>query len=80
MKNIALAIIIGTISTSAICAESTQAVGKANPASVYCLNQGGTRETVSTPQGEKSYCVLPSGEKIEEWTYFREAMSKTHDQ
>ncbi len=43
----------------------------ANPASVYCIDQGGKLEMVKTPEGEVGYCNLPSGERIEEWALFR---------
>ena len=43
----------------------------ANPASVYCVDQGGTIEIVSEADGEVGYCNLPDGTRIEEWEYFR---------
>jgi len=47
------------------------AVGMANPASVYCVETGGKSETAETPAGQTGYCLLPSGEKIEEWALYR---------
>jgi putative hemolysin len=49
----------------------TTTVGLANPASVYCVEQGGTVEIVSEADGEVGYCNLPDGTRIEEWEYFR---------
>lgn len=46
-------------------------IGMANPASVYCEQQGGTLTTVQTPQGVRSDCKLPGGEVIDEWTLWR---------
>ena len=46
-------------------------IGMPNPASVYCIEQSGTLERVKTAQGEMSYCHLPNGERIEEWTLYR---------
>lgn len=46
-------------------------VGMANPASVYCDQQGGTRIAVETPQGTRSDCKLPSGEVMDEWDLWR---------
>ena len=43
----------------------------ANPASVYCVQQGGRLEIVRTDKGEVGICVLPDGRRIEEWTFFR---------
>lgn len=42
-----------------------------NPAAVYCVEQGGKRETVSTAQGQTAFCTLPSGERVDEWTLYR---------
>lgn len=44
----------------------------ANPASVYCGQLGGKLEIVKDKDGgEVGYCMLPSGERVEEWTLFR---------
>ncbi|MDE2362129.1 MAG: DUF333 domain-containing protein [Hyphomicrobiales bacterium] len=43
----------------------------ANPASEYCVRQGGTVEIVTTDKGEVGYCNLPDGRRIEEWAFFR---------
>lgn len=43
----------------------------ANPASVYCVDQGGTIEIVTEADGEVGYCNLPDGTRVEEWEYFR---------
>ncbi|QHM71632.1 putative hemolysin [Mixta intestinalis] len=51
--------------------KNTPAIGMPNPASAYCIQQSGTLERVQTAEGELSYCRLPSGERIEEWTLFR---------
>ncbi|CAM3941666.1 DUF333 domain-containing protein [Bordetella tumulicola] len=54
------------------CASQNEpSVGMANPASVYCGKVGGQLEIQQTPSGEIGICVLPSGERIEEWTLFR---------
>lgn len=39
----------------------------ANPASTFCLEQGGTLEL----SGSVGYCVLSTGERHEEWEYYR---------
>lgn len=48
-------------------------VGLANPASEYCISLGGTSEPVTDPTeaGSKRICVLPNGDRIEEWQLFR---------
>lgn len=45
--------------------------GMANPASVYCLQKGGERVPVQSPQGVRTECKLPGGEVIDEWALFR---------
>ena len=45
-------------------------IGLANPASVFCVQQGGKLRMVQTAQGEHGMCVLPDGREIEAWAYF----------
>jgi putative hemolysin len=51
--------------------DTTSEVGLANPASVFCVEQGGTVEIVDEADGQVGYCNLPDGSRIEEWEYFR---------
>ncbi|OQA71122.1 MAG: FK506-binding protein [Parcubacteria group bacterium ADurb.Bin247] len=46
-------------------------VGLANPAFVYCIEQGGTSEKIVTDKGENSYCVFSDNSKCWEWDFFR---------
>lgn len=48
--------------------DSTQ---MANPASVFCIEQGGTLDIVDEANGQVGYCNLPDGTRIEEWEYYR---------
>lgn len=43
----------------------------ANPASVYCVEQGGRVDIVDEAGGQVGYCELPDGRRIEEWEYYR---------
>lgn len=44
----------------------------ANPASEYCIQQGGTLEIVKDKDGnEIGMCKLPDGTVIEEWELYR---------
>jgi hypothetical protein len=46
--------------------------GLANPASVFCEEQGGTVEIVTDGAGNQSgVCHLPDGTEVDEWEYFR---------
>ena len=50
---------------------SSASTGLANPASVFCVEQGGTLEIVDEAEGQVGYCNLPDGQRIEEWEYYR---------
>ncbi len=48
------------------------AVGIANPASVYCIENGGEIEIVKDVDGNQmGYCVFSNGKRCEEWAYMR---------
>ncbi|MGK7246036.1 putative hemolysin [Buttiauxella agrestis] len=42
-----------------------------NPASVYCQAKGGELRTVKTDLGERGDCLLPSGERMDQWELYR---------
>ena len=46
-------------------------IGMANPASVYCQEQGGTLEIRTTDAGEYGVCLFPDGSECEEWAFLR---------
>ena len=48
--------------------------GMANPASEYCVSQGGTSEIRKDKDGaEFGVCKLANGEEREEWNFYRES-------
>lgn len=52
-------------------------IGMPNPASQYCLEQGGKLNIVKDDQGgEIGMCTLPDGSEIEEWKFFRQNHSE----
>jgi putative hemolysin len=55
----------------------TTSAGLANPASEFCVAQGGEVEIVSEAGGEVGYCNLPDGTRVEEWEYFRSQSANT---
>jgi putative hemolysin len=75
---VGLSLIMGAIAVSA-CGGSEESVAPprdemnqlANPASVYCVDQGGTLEIVQEDGGDVGYCNLPDGTRIDEWEYYR---------
>jgi len=49
-----------------------ESVGLANPASVYCEEQGGTLEIRTADDGSQTgVCVFEDGSECEEWAFFR---------
>jgi hypothetical protein len=46
--------------------------GLANPASVYCEEQGGTVEIEETDDGQRGVCALPDGTRVDEWELYRD--------
>jgi putative hemolysin len=55
----------------------TTAPAIANPASEYCVAQGGTVEIVDEAGGQVGYCNLPDGSRVDEWEYFRAQTGST---
>lgn len=49
----------------------------ANPASEFCVEQGGKVEIVDEAGGQLGYCSLPDGRRVEEWEYFRSQTGTT---
>jgi putative hemolysin len=48
-----------------------EGLGIANPASVYCEQQGGKLEIRDETDGQVGYCVFDDGSECEEWAYLR---------
>ncbi|MCX8956680.1 putative hemolysin [Erwinia psidii] len=46
-------------------------IGMSNPASEWCIKQGGRLDIVSQERGQSGYCTLPDGERVEEWMLYR---------
>lgn len=69
-------VIIGMamIATVAGCTtpEQSPRIGMSNPASDFCIAQGGRIENVTDKDGAAvGLCHLPDGTVVEEWSYFR---------
>lgn len=53
-------------------AQATQPANLANPASVFCKEQGNRLEIRTASDGSQSgVCVFPDGSECDEWAYFR---------
>ncbi|MDO5657584.1 MAG: DUF333 domain-containing protein [Paracoccus sp. (in: a-proteobacteria)] len=62
-----------TLTLAACVTEEAPVIGAPNPASVYCIEQGGRLEIRRTAEGDAGYCHLPDGRVVEEWALFRAA-------
>lgn len=51
----------------------------ANPASVYCEENGGRLELRDTASGQQGICVFENGSECDEWKYFRGECSPQDD-
>jgi len=60
-----------TLGVAACGSDRPPDVGIPNPASVFCVEQGGKIEIVEGSGGQQGICVLPDGTRIDEWEYFR---------
>jgi len=60
-----------TVAPTSVPATPTEAVGLANPASVFCEEQGGRVDIRTESRGEVGYCVFPDGSECEEWAFYR---------
>lgn len=45
--------------------------GLANPASVFCEEQGGSVRMEEGAEGTYGICVFPDGTEVDEWEYWR---------
>jgi len=43
-----------------------------DPASVYCIERGGTLDIKESPQGDVTTCVLSDGTRVDEWEFYRQ--------
>lgn len=43
-----------------------------NPASVYCIERGGSIDIKESPQGDVTTCVLSDGTRVDEWEFYRQ--------
>ncbi|WP_312946750.1 DUF333 domain-containing protein [Superficieibacter sp.] len=60
--------------TLAGCAKESPApakAGMANPAAVWCVEKGGTRVPVQSPQGVRTECRFSDGQVFDEWELWR---------
>ena len=68
-----IAVSLITVGCSQDKKEASVMVGKANPASVYCVVQGGKVIMKQEEQGTVGYCHFNDGKVVEEWTLYRES-------
>ena len=74
---ILLFILIGIFLSACSQQKTGNKSGIANPASTYCVEQGGKLEIMDSAEGQHGVCILPDGTECEEWKYFRKECPKT---
>lgn len=57
--------------------DSDDTAALANPASVYCEQQGGHVENDESAAGQRGMCVLPDGTRVDEWELYRARTTTT---
>jgi putative hemolysin len=53
------------------CSPGVPSAELSNPASVHCVEQGGTLQMRDQENGQVGYCVFPGGSECEEWAFWR---------
>lgn len=77
MRNTYLALAVSSAVLLAGCAsepdeyEVKEYTSLANPAAVYCVQQGGALETVTEDAKRVTYCVFQNDQRVEQWEYYR---------
>lgn len=82
MKKMALAIFAAILTLSACTTEQKkpEAVSMANPASVYCTQNGGTLTMKKDTNGsETGICTFANGKSCEEWAFYRKECSNSSE-
>ena len=70
----AIAIALAIVLSASGCGgdDNDEQTGVANPASVYCEEQGGTLDIRTDDSGNQTgYCVFSDGTEVDEWAYYR---------
>ena len=71
------AVLLSACTQSQVPVSSHEPTGIANPASVFCEQQGGRSELQTDKNGNQyGICHLPNGTIIEEWEYFHQQHSQ----
>jgi len=75
MKTISvMTIAMGVAIILSACAEDDPNANSeiANPASIYCIDQGGEVLIKTGDDGQYGICKLPDGREIDEWEFYRQ--------
>ena len=63
--------LIFTVTCINSCKQKEDEVKLANPASVFCAENGGKTSIRIENYGDVGYCLFDDGTQCEEWAYFR---------
>lgn len=68
--------LLTSCSTVQINPSASSKMGLPNPASVYCVEQGGELKIMKDGKGEYGFCFFEDGSHCEEWQFFRKECTK----
>ncbi len=72
MKRVIALVLAVVLGISGCSGDDDDESGIANPASVYCVEQGGTVDIRTDANGDQTgYCVFADGTEVDEWAYYR---------
>ncbi len=73
MKSPMIAALVLTLAACTMPQPVAPTISLPNPASAYCVKQGGRLDLRRDPQGNVSgVCVFPNGNECDEWALFRD--------
>ena len=70
-KLILILLLLAVVGGISSCNRNKDEVKLANPASVFCAENGGKTSIRIENYGDVGYCLFEDGTQCEEWAYFR---------
>lgn len=77
MRGVLAGVVLMTAIVVVGCGDDEAPTQLANPASEYCVAQGGRVDIEDGADGQIGICELPDGSRVEEWELFRRSTSTT---
>lgn len=74
MKKVVIGLLMAFLVACGSEQEDSASVSMANPAAVYCVEQGGDPQIKKTAKGEVGYCHFADGRVVEQWDFYRASL------